>query len=89
MDSPNPGSQESEENQSEEAANVDVVQQGPPGPQAIPEPEPEPEVEKTLTDHLNKKLLQSFMQRLESGNMQFPQGVQEPMEEEGEFEDEG
>ena len=35
MDSPNPGNQE---NQSEEAANVDVVQQGPPGPQAIPEP---------------------------------------------------
>jgi len=88
MDSPDPGTQD-QENQSQETMNVDVVEQGPPAPQANSDPDPEPEEERTLTDHLNKKLLESFMQRLESGSMQFPQGVQGPVEEEGEFEDEG
>lgn len=38
------------------------------------EPQPQ-EQEKTLTDHLNKKLLQSFLNRLDAGGMGLPQGV--------------
>lgn len=33
--------------------------------------------EKTLTDHLNKKLLESFLTRLQDGSMQFPGGEEE------------
>lgn len=38
------------------------------------EPQPQ-EQEKTLTDHLNKKLLQSFLSRLDSGRVDLPPGV--------------
>lgn len=52
----------------------------------IPDPEPvdlnmqpaEPppqEQEKTLTDHLNKKLLESFLNRLDTGQMNLPPGA--------------
>lgn len=37
------------------------------------EPPPQ-EQEKTLTDHLNKKLLESFLNRLETGRMDLPSG---------------
>ena len=53
------------------------------------EPEPQEE-ERTLTDHLNKKLLESFLARLDSGNMQLPPGARgsDPVEEEDDdFED--
>ena len=49
------------------------------------EPEPQEE-ERTLTDHLNKKLLQSFLDRLESGNMQFPPQAQPAVEQEEDWE---
>ena len=35
------------------------------------------EEDRTLTDHLNKKLLQSFLARLEDGSVQFPAGNEE------------
>lgn len=44
------------------------------------EPQP-PEVEKTLTDHLNKRLLESFLNRLDSGSMDLPPGGRRPPEE--------
>ena len=44
------------------------------------------EEDRTLTDHLNKKLLQSFLARLEDGSMQFPAGDEEQNGEE-EWED--
>ena len=52
------------------------------------EPEPQEE-ERTLTDHLNRKLLSSFLSKLDSGAIQFPAGVQGPAveEEEDEFKD--
>ena len=49
-----------------------TAQQEPPpvnGQVAVGEPEPGQEEERTLTDHLNKKLLESFLERLDSGNM--------------------
>ena len=49
------------------------------------------EEERTLTDHLNKRLLESFLARLDSGSMQLPPGARgaDPPEEEDvqEFED--
>ena len=56
------------------------------------ETEPQPqEEERTLTDHLNKRLLESFLARLDSGSMQVPPGARgsDPPEEEDmeEFED--
>ena len=53
-------------------------------PQAQPEvngdqQEAEPEEERTLTDHLNKKLLESFLNELDSGDVQFPPGIYIPM----------
>lgn len=54
------------------------------------EPQPQEE-ERTLTDHLNKRLLESFLARLDSGSMQLPPGARgaDPPEEEDvqEFED--
>lgn len=53
------------------------------------EPEPQEE-ERTLTDHLNKKLLESFLARLDSGSMQLPPGARGndlPEEEENDFDD--
>lgn len=38
------------------------------------EPPPQ-EQEKTLTDHLNKKLLESLLNRLETGRMDLPPGT--------------
>ena len=59
-----------EENAPMEANHVDVVMAGEGGPG---EPaEEQPEEEKTLTDHLNKKLLESFLTRLESGGEGLP-----------------
>ena len=49
------------------------------------------EEERTLTDHLNKRLLESFLARLESGSMQLPPGARatDPVEEDSDdFEDE-
>jgi len=40
--------------------------------QTVEEVEPKPKQEPTLTDHLNKKLLSSFLSRLDSGAMNFP-----------------
>ena len=55
-----------------------------------PEPQPQEE-ERTLTDHLNKRLLESFLARLDSGGMQLPpgaRGADPPEEDDGqEFED--
>ena len=55
------------------------------------EAELEQEEERTLTDHLNKKLLESFLARLDSGSMELPPGARgnDPPEEEDvdEFED--
>ena len=44
------------------------------------EPQPQ-EREITLTDHLNKKLLQSFLTRLDAGRMDLPPGVGDASEE--------
>ena len=56
----------------------------------VVDPEPQEE-ERTLTDHLNKRLLESFLARLDSGSMQLPpgaRGADPPEEEDGqEFED--
>ena len=63
-------------------ASAPALSNGEPG-----EPEPQEE-ERTLTDHLNKKLLSSFLEKLDSGAVQFPAGVQDPAaedEEEDEF----
>ena len=53
------------------------------------EPEPQQEEERTLTDHLNKKLLESFLERLDSGSMQLPPGARgaDPPEEEDDFDE--
>ena len=40
------------------------------------------ERERTLTDHLNKKLLESFLNRLDMGDMKFPPGMEGAKEEE-------
>ena len=48
------------------------------------------EEERTLTDHLNKRLLESFLARLDSGSMQLPPGARatDPVEEDcDDFED--
>ena len=51
------------------------------------EPQPQ-EREITLTDHLNKKLLQSFLTRLDAGRMDLPPGIGAASEEkEAEWED--
>ena len=51
------------------------------------EPPPQ-EQEKTLTDHLNKKLLQSFLDRLDSGRMDvIPGATGVPEEREDGWED--
>ena len=51
------------------------------------EQEPEPEHERTLTDHLNKKLLESFLSRLDTGNMTFPDQTKNEQELEEDFDD--
>ncbi len=52
------------------------------------EDEPRPEEERNLTDHLNKRLLESFLTRLDSGAMQFPPATAGKQEDsDGEFED--
>ena len=60
------------------------------GGENVEELQPQEE-ERTLTDHLNKRLLESFLARLDSGSMQLPPGARgaEPPEEEDvqEFED--
>ena len=51
------------------------------------EPPPQ-EQEKTLTDHLNKRLLESFLNRLDTGGMELPPGAQRhPEENEENWED--
>ena len=52
------------------------------------EPQPK-EQEKTLTDHLNKRLLESFLGRLDAGGMGLPQGAvgHVPEEKEDNWED--
>ena len=65
-----------------EQGQVDVPEPGVEAEEPA-EPQPQPE-ERTLTDHLNKKLLESFMSKLESGGLELPPGAQGPMEEEGE-----
>ena len=52
-----------------------------------PELNEQKEEERTLTDHLNKKLLESFLNRLEEGSMSFPDTNQENSEEDNDFED--
>ncbi len=50
--------------------------------------EPKAEEERNLTDHLNKRLLESFLSRLDSGAVQFPQTLTEQQENRnGEFEE--
>lgn len=41
-------------------------------PSDVPQETAEEPREPTLTDHLNKKLLQSFLTRLDGGNFNFP-----------------
>ncbi len=83
------GSSENQEEMVPVEAGVDQAQQDiPPQALAEQEPDPQPEVEKTLTDHLNKKLLESFLGKLDSGVIQFPPGAHNPEEAESdEFED--
>ena len=50
------------------------------------EPPPQ-EQEKTLTDHLNKRLLASFLNRLDNGQVDLPAGASGPPREENEWED--
>lgn len=52
------------------------------------EPQPQ-EQEKTLTDHLNKRLLESFLSRLDSGRADLPPGFLHPHEEREENWEEG
>ena len=42
---------------------------------------PSQEQEKTLTDHLNKRLLESFLNRLDTGGVELPPGAQHRTEE--------
>lgn len=50
--------------------------------------EARPEEERNLTDHLNKRLLESFLTRLDSGAMQFPQASSDQQEDDSrEFEE--
>ena len=54
----------------------------------VDNPEPEKEEERTLTDHLNKKLLESFLSRIDAGTTGFklpPQQAQEPEDSEDGF----
>lgn len=54
----------------------------------VDNPEPEKEEERTLTDHLNKKLLKSFLSRMDAGTTGFklpPQQAQEPENKEDGF----
>lgn len=44
------------------------------------------EEEKTLTDHLNKRLLESFLGRLEQGTFQVPVSTTEENEDDDSFE---
>ena len=46
------------------------------------EPPPQ-EREKTLTDHLNKKLLQSFLGRLDTGQIDLPPGAVSTTQDDG------
>lgn len=65
------------------AAMADPVQLG------EPEPEQQEEEERTLTDHLNKRLLESFLQHLDAGSVPLPQQQQgDPQEGDGEEEQE-
>lgn len=77
---PASGSEEPVHGQNNEALAAEPLIIGQPGQ----------EEEKTLTDHLNKKLLESFLTRLDSGNMQLPQGARaaDPveLEEDDDFE---
>ena len=50
------------------------------------EPPPQ-EQETTLTDHLNKKLLESFLNRLDTGAVDLPAGAGGPPRDEGGWED--
>ena len=43
---------------------------------------PAKEEERTLTDHLNKKLLESFLSRMDTGTTGFPNLPQPPPKEE-------
>ena len=43
--------------------------------------EPPQEEERTLTDHLNKKLLESFLTRLQQGTIELPQKTDEDSDE--------
>ena len=87
---------------SENEQGQPIEQNGPAGEPAAPaavdgpvvngvEAEVEQEEERTLTDHLNKRLLESFLARLDSGSMELPPGARgsDPPEEEDidEFED--
>lgn len=50
----------------------------------VDNPEPEKEEERTLTDHLNKKLLESFLARMDAGTTGFPNLPQPETQENGE-----
>lgn len=50
------------------------------------QPEDGQREDRTLTDHLNKKLLESFLARLKDGSMQCP-GVDEEQNGEEDWED--
>ena len=53
----------------------------------MPAEPPAQEQEKTLTDHLNKKLLQSFLDRLETGRVDLPPEARGPSQEGDGWED--
>jgi hypothetical protein len=93
-------SQEERPQQPVEEHNAPAIETAPQNPASVVngvggenvvDPEPQEEEERTLTDHLNKRLLESFLARLDSGSMQLPQGARgadPPEEEDGqEFED--
>lgn len=48
-----------------------------------PELNEQKQEERTLTDHLNKKLLESFLKNLDDGTVSFPDSSQGNLEEQG------
>ena len=88
LENPQPAEHNAPETESPPANPVPVVNGI--GGENAEELQPQEE-ERTLTDHLNKRLLESFLARLDSGSMQLPPGARgaDPPEEEDvqEFED--
>lgn len=55
----------------------------------VDNPEPEKEEERTLTDHLNKKLLESLLSRMDAGTTQFKLPPQQAQDQEPQDREDG